>query len=253
MKWRWRGSLPQKRLKKQEKAAENEENKRKAQYLGKWLGRLFWLNIAVSIILNAASFIMPPAASLAENAVSSDKALLSSLFWCLWRFFCGGVLLCLSNVCAKYKPAGICRIALGLFNLFTAFLGNGLLPEGWRDVLLFFRSILSLADTLLEISAHSAAVREIDAPLAEKWQRLWRWILIASIGSDIPMHLMEPVNSALKTTESPALGFTLLFLFAIMTILMLACAVLWIVMTIKKWIYWYKTAKSCREFGSALK
>ena len=52
VKWRWRGSLPQKRLKKQEKAAENEENKRKARYLGKWLGRLFWLNIAVSIILN---------------------------------------------------------------------------------------------------------------------------------------------------------------------------------------------------------
>ncbi len=136
---------------------------------------------------------------------------------------------------------------------FYCFLGNGLLPEGWRDVLLFFRSILSLADTLLEISAHSAAVREIDASLAEKWQRLWRWILIASIGLAIPMHLMEPVNSALKTTESPVLGFTLLFLFAIMTILMLACAVLQIVMTIKKWIYWYKTAKSCREYGSALK
>lgn len=213
--------MPEIRRKAEEnKQAQEAAKKTHAAVLGKWLWILFWLIIPSGIagILGNENIVGN------ESGVYVVGLLLSMVVSIVY----GVILLQLQDVEAKYRFAGmfsilsaILAIVLELIPMENPFL---ILLAGAPAV------ILGLVAKYYEFYGHAAVLMDFDSTFSQKWLTLWKWncIIIAVL------------------VVSVFLGMFMLLLTAL---LLLACSVGILVISIVQLVYLYKMAKLFREYA----
>ncbi len=202
-----------------------EEEKRMAEvyterstFLTKWLWILFWLVIPSFVAESMSTFGLKSD----SNTIHMVGAIMSALTSATY----GAILLRISSVEEKYRPAGICTLAIVGISVLDIILNALNLPEVERFSLALAVPIiiLGLYSTYKEFYAHAAVLIGIDFNLSEKWERLWKWrirILIVTVVSFLLLFL------------SILLGLVLIF----------SCAIAALVLSILKLVYLYSTAE----------
>ncbi len=217
-------TVPQERLERRQQAeARRAALAGMAGALAKWLWVLFWLSIAAQIV----------------NTLSGDE-LGGLLPWMNRPLQLVGLAISLGYIAALSR-LGRCedgyRIAMWCMLGTVAVDAGALLLAAAAGrpaeaILLLFAvpSVILNAYAKYRIFlAHSAVLTGLNDALAEKWPRLWRWLLLSLGGL---------VVSVLLSALIPVLG--LLALLAVL-VAVLVCAVL-------EYVYLYQTAQAFRHF-----
>lgn len=176
-------ALQEKRL--AEAAARKEEAARRAPLMVKWLKRIFWLLIVSSVI----------------NLVGKIPSL--TLICAIATTVCGlgiaWVLLQMQGEDGRYRTAAICMVIPLLLTLTVQLISGGGEVPGWTVVLTLPASIISLVGEYHKCMAHSSIVGSVNSALGEKWEKIWKWQIIAlgSLAGSIVLLLIFPVLGAL--------------------------------------------------------
>ncbi len=198
----------------------------RAHFMGKWLTRLFWLNIL----------------NIVANVLTQEEIInrVPPLYWvgsALNIIFLVGYILVLFRIApgnAYYRKAGFISgaLAVGGFALGTmlaVFLYRGM-DIGWMGAASVVILVGELVAAYYEIQGHAQAVRGIDDGLAEKWKKNWRWLI------------------SLLVAFVPGIMIMLLSEFLGMLIIM-AILIGMIVVSIQRLVYLYKTARSFKQLA----
>ena len=192
----------------------------KAPILGKWLWISFWLVIpssVVGVLTNQNVAAAVPGLGVAGQIL---KAALCAAY--------GVILLRLVCVEQRYRTAGICFLISGGASLALA-LVSGTETVAWTLLISIPALAVSMVGEYHEYSANNSVLLGVDEDLAEKWALLWQWYLVAYVAL---------VGSILLVFILPVLG----------ALVLLAAAIGLVVISIKKLIYLYRTAKLFREY-----
>ena len=172
-------------LARDREAAREAEAARRAPVMVKWLKWIFWL-IIVSNVIDLIGKL--PALALACEVAKAVCGL--GVAWALLQ---------LQGEDGRYRTAAIC-VAIPLLLTLTVQLisGGGEVP-GWTVVLTLPAAIISLVGEYHKCMAHSSVVGGVDSGLGEKWQKIWKWQVIAlgSLIGSIVLMLIVPVLGAL--------------------------------------------------------
>ena len=196
---------------------------KRAPVLGKWLWIIFWLIIPStigSIMAHETTAKILPGLLMPGQIITA----ICSLTY-------GAILMKLGSEEDRYRTAGICALIAGASSAAVAIV-NGV-SEGATWVLIFTISaaIISLFGEYNEYMAHSIVLTGVDNDLAENWELLWKWyigLFLGMFGCIIVM-LIAPILGAIA---------------------ILGCAIGTVVVSIKKLVYLYCTAKIFREYRS---
>ena len=219
--WGNREYIPKWRRQREE--AERYQKKslaRRAPVLGKWLWLLFWLIIPGSI---ASLMTYDTIAELFPGLYLSGQILnviVSAAH--------GVILIKLSSIEDRYGTSGICYLIVCGINIPVTFFGAAL--HGALTTLISIAlAIVGLVGQYNEFMAHSTVLTGLDETLAAKWERLWKW----HVGT-----ILGVIGGTVLTLLFPLLGL----------LLILAALIAAFVISIKKLIYLYRTAKCFREY-----
>jgi hypothetical protein len=162
-----------------------EELVRRAPVVAKWLGVMFWLTI-VTIVINLVGKI--PSLALACEIMSTACS-----FVVVWA------LLQLKEEDSRYRTAAICTAVSLLVGVALTLISGGGETPGWTLALSLPAAVVSLVGTYNKCMAHSSVVGGVDSALGEKWEKIWKWQIIAlgSLAGSIVLLLIAPVLGAL--------------------------------------------------------
>lgn len=190
-----------------------QEMKRKGTYMAKWLWMLFWIFIP-SAIGGVIAYLFP-----AWQMFGLLLAVACTLVY-------GVLLLKLADEEEKYRTAGVLNLAVALFNVGAIFAqrgGGGVLMSGMV-------AVLAMPGYYYEFNAHADVLEGADNELSEKWRKLWKWKLNATIAM--------------------VLGL-ILTLILIGVLLVLVAAIAMVVISVTHLVYLYRTAKTFQGFSSS--
>ena len=200
----------------------------RAHFMGKWLTRLFWLNIL----------------NIVANVLTQEEIInrVPPLYWvgsALNIIFLVGYILVLFRIApgnAYYRKAGFISgaLAVGGFALGTmlaVFLYRGM-DIGWMGAASVVILVGELVAAYYEIQGHAQAVRGIDDGLAEKWKKNWRW-LISLLVAFVPMISWN--------------GRAMMKFLGMLVIMAIMIGM--IVVSIQRLVYLYKTARSFKQLA----
>lgn len=221
---RSRESMPDYRIRK----IEAEEMRKaviakRAPILGKWLWIIFWLIIPSSI----GSFMSHETIAKIMPGLLLPGQIINAI--CSLTY--GAILIKLGSEEDRYRTAGICALIAGASSTAAAIV-NGV-SEGATWILIFTlpAAIIALFGEYNEYMAHSIVLTGVDNDLAESWELLWKWYIGLFLGM---------FGCILAMLIAPILGAIAIF----------GCAIGIVVVSIKKLVYLYRTAKIFREYRS---
>ncbi|MBQ3528938.1 MAG: hypothetical protein IJA47_00420 [Oscillospiraceae bacterium] len=193
---------------------------KRATIFGRWLWVLFWLTI-----LNAITSVLTGKPFTEANSV---RFIIGCVLGAVYALACGAILIRLSFEEERYRIAGICVLAsnaVGALQYVPGISGSVL----WILLLSVVSVMISSYGAYQELAAHSAVVVDLDSRLAEKWPKLFKAYILASL---------TLLCGILFALISPFLGG----LFGLVSTLGL------IVVSGLKLVYLYKTAKLFRKY-----
>lgn len=202
-------------------AARKAEAAKQAPLLGKWLWIIFWLIIpssVASILTNQTVIQYLPGLNLPGQILN---AICCAIY--------GISLLKLASTDEHYRKAGIFVLIAGGVSAAVAVVAGatGETPT-WTLLLTIPAAIVALVGEYNEYMGHSAILSGVDNELSEKWDVLWRWYIGLFLGmfGCILVMLIIPILGALALIGA-AIGLA--------------------VISIKKLVYLYHTAKLFRS------
>lgn len=216
--------MPEERIRRLEaEAARKAEAAKQAPLLGKWLWLIFWLIIpssVASILTNQTVIQYLPGLNLPGQILN---AICCAIY--------GISLLKLASVEEFYKKAGIFVLIAGGISavdaIATGTAGAAQAPA-WTWLLTIPAGIIALIGEYNEYMGHSAVLAGVDNELSEKWASLWKWYIGLFLGM---------LGCILVILILPLLG----------ALALLAAAIGVVVVSIKKLVYLYRTAKFFRN------
>jgi len=203
---------------------------KRAAVLGKWIWIIFWLNI----LMNAASLMKNETLVKFLPFLYLPGAILITLSY----IASGVILLIISSEESRYKTAGICTIAAGVWEAVAVVASNGLsfgvpiltVPD-WVSVLNIPMALVLIININNEFKGHSAVLTGIDVGLSERWSKLWTWYCGA---------LLITLASVLL---SPLFG-------KLSVLIVLAASLATAVISIIRLVFLYQTAQVFRWYTS---
>ena len=149
------------------------ERRRWAQQSRKPL-RLWLTILAVLAVLRAVGSVLSAGVSdwivVLDDMLGENDRLIAAA--CLVAY--GVVLLVLSRLQEKYRRAGFCIVLSGVLTAIQPYWGEGkILPLAVS----LFSLLLSFVGEYYECTAHADTVLGTDGALAEKWSRVWKWVI----------------------------------------------------------------------------
>lgn len=172
------GMIERRARKLAEEEARKAELARKAPFFGKWLWILFWMVIPGTV------------ASLLSMDAIADRApgvyLFGEYLGVVCSLLYGLILLRMVKENESYRTAGILRLVTAGVNLLLALVAGNSTGANWTLLISLPGAVVGLVATYQEYMAHADVAQPVDAGLAEKWRRLWKWYvgcLIATIAS----------------------------------------------------------------------
>ena len=217
-KYQARYQVPQERRQRAEDIAKrNSLLAHRAEVLGKWIWYLFLL-----VIPNTIGSVMTQ-----ESIWGADSAMITigNLLQNVCSFAYGAILLKAAVEEEKYQTAGACVLIAALGGILTY-----VFPDNAALTLLVNipLAIIGFYGKYHEYMGHASALTDVDDELSAKWEKLWKWDIIVSVGLLCSaFFILVPLIGALLV-----LGF----------------AISIIVVSILKLVYLYQTAKAFREF-----
>lgn len=218
--YRDREAAPYRRQVKAEQAAQQAASlKYRAQQMGKWLKFMFWLTI-VGLVFNFMGLDFVKKAFPALGIVGAIGDFLVAILsgYCLWQ---------LRDLTDRYRIAGLGLMGLTVFNVFYELLQT----NSSMRVIGFVFGVITVGFGIIckynEIHAHSEMLAGIHDELAQKWLKLWKWIvaLYAAIFGSI----------------------VLIFIPFLAAIVLLVSAVCSIVVSVYEMVYLYYSYKVCED------
>lgn len=187
--------------------------------MGKWLKFMFWLTIA-GLVFNFMGLDFVKKAFPALGIVGAIGDFLVAILsgYCLWQ---------LRDLTDRYRIAGLGLMGLTVFNVFYELLQT----NSSLRVIGFVFGVIAVGFGIVckynEIHAHSEMLAGIHDELAQKWLKLWKWIvaLYAAIFGSI----------------------VLIFIPFLAAIVLLVSAVCSIVVSVYEMVYLYYTYKVCED------
>ena len=204
-------------------AARKAEAAKQAPLLGKWLWIIFWLIIpssVASILTNQTVIQYLPGLNLPGQILN---AICCAIY--------GISLLKLASVEEFYKKAGIFVLIAGGISAVDAIAtgtAGAVQAPAWTWLLTIPAGIIALIGEYNEYMGHSAVLAGVDNELSEKWVSLWKWYIGLFLGM---------LGCILVMLILPLLG----------ALALLAAAIGVVVVSIKKLVYLYRTAKFFRN------
>ena len=216
--------MPEERIRRLEaEAARKAEAAKQAPLLGKWLWLIFWLIIpssVASILTNQTVIQYLPGLNLPGQILN---AICCAIY--------GISLLKLASVEEFYKKAGIFVLIAGGISAVDAIAtgtAGAVQAPAWTWLLTIPAGIIALIGEYNEYMGHSAVLAGVDNELSEKWASLWKWYIGLFLGM---------LGCILVMLILPLLG----------ALALLAAAIGVVVVSIKKLVYLYRTAKFFRN------
>ena len=142
-------------------------------YIGKWLGRLFWLMILSNI-----------------PALATHKWVLQNIPPLYWMgqaltlvslMGIGVILLMLSREEKRYRAAGICQLIAGAASWALNILEGVEMNEDWRLLISLPGIVVALIALYQRLMAHADLLCDLDPTLCCKWRKLWTWNLVTCV------------------------------------------------------------------------
>lgn len=223
--WRRRNNIPEQRLRKR---ADEEERKekimQKSRTLGKWLWVLFWLVIPMilaSVMTNESIAAWFPFLNFPGKFLNIT---------CSAAY--GVILLILSSEERHYRISGICALVAAVVSLLLINVPIGVNEAITMGALVLTlpAAVVSLIGEYHEYMGHAEVAGDVDADLSEKWSTLWKWYMGMFAGLFGGLFVMLII---------PILGLLVL----------LAAAIGFLVVSILKLVYLYRTANLFRRYA----
>ena len=192
----------------------------KAPVLGKWLWVLFWFVVPstiVSVLTNQTVAGAVPGLGMVGEILKGALAVAY-----------GGILLKLASQENRYRTAGICAMITGVVTLVLALVSGGE-SAAWTLLFTIPALVVGLVGEYNEYAANNAVLMGVDEDMAEKWAMLWKWYITA--------------NGAMLVSM-----LALFILPVLAALVMLVAAIGVVIVSIRKLIYLYRTAKIFREY-----
>lgn len=192
----------------------------RAAVLSKWLWVLFWMQIGSYLL--AAVEMLPIFRNGSGQILNTAYEVVYGII--LYRLF---------SLEARYRTAGICRIAAAL--LAVLLLLPNLTGSNWSLLISLPSAVLSLVGIYQELHGHADALAEINPVQSAEWKTLYKWYLICLLGS---------VGSLL-------LALLLPIFVVVAAIASVVCVIGILIVDIVKIVYLHRSVKIFRECASA--
>ena len=139
---------------------------KRARFLYRWLGLLFWL-----FIPNIISGLMTNDTIMKSD---SDIYRIGQILDLICTILHGLILIRLSSEEARYRTAGICILIVAAVTVLDLVFpeGTGTFPAAALVAL-----VVALVGMYYEYKAHSSVLADIYEELSKKWMILWKWSL----------------------------------------------------------------------------
>lgn len=212
--YRGKDTAPQFRLAQKKAVLEyQQEMKRKGTYMAKWLWILFWI------------FIPNTIAGVIEQWIPAWQ--MFGQFLAVACTVAYGVLL-LKLACEeeKYRTAGVLNLVLALFNVGAIFVQH----EGFALLMSGVVAVVAMLGCYYEFNAHADVLEGTDNELSEKWRKLWKWMLGATVALVI------------------GVIFTVIL---IGLLVVLAAAIAMVVISVIHLVYLYRTAQTFQDLAAS--
>lgn len=149
---------------------QEEEIAKRAVFLGKWIGILFWLVVPGVI------------AGLLKNEKMRDFSpvlyLIGQIINIVCCFAYGVVLFKLSSADDRYRTAGICVFISSAESVFMLVLFGASETPIWTLAIAIPVLVVNLIGDYNEFNAHASLLMGIDDGLSDKWTTLWKWFVL---------------------------------------------------------------------------
>lgn len=151
-----------------------------ASLLSEWLGRLFWVFIALFVVNFIVQQIKAP-------------AILSAVVSLVRGVAVGYILLQLAPVHKGYWTAGCFSVILSIVDAATSQLPDDAL--NLSILILIPALVASFVQMYFEYTTHAAVLAGLDEDFSGKWRRLWKWTigLLAGLFGCILVMRLEPM------------------------------------------------------------
>lgn len=139
------------------------------ELLQKWLGMLFYIQIASMVItaVNAVTHL--------DNIIAwVNKGITLSVIWCLFQ---------IKDVSPRYRTAAITKAGVLICGLLTLPVNTSGL--GLSSILMLVGSACSWITAYQEYHGHGELVAEADKKLAKKWNDLFVWEVAIALGTSM--------------------------------------------------------------------
>lgn len=139
------------------------------------------------------------------------------------------ILFRLSSEEHRYRIAGICMLIFSMIDVLVVVVFDVIDPDAM--LIMLPRAIIGLIADYNEYKAHSIVLTDVDHVLSEKWIALWKRYIGCMFGVIASIALMLVV---------PILG----------GIVLIGAGIGMIIVSVMKFVYLYRTAKTFREYQS---
>ena len=188
----WKNDDCKKLLQKDDMPTLRRENMRYAAERCTWAQQnakslRLWLTVLAALaVLRAVGGVLSAGVSdwavVLHNMVGENDRLIAAV--CLVAY--GTVLLVLSRLQKRYRPAGICVVFSSVVMVMQPYLGQGKILQLAVSATSL---LLSFAGEYYECVAHADTVLGTDRALAEKWGRVWKWV----VGGQVALVISFPL------------------------------------------------------------
>lgn len=212
--YRGRDTAPQYRLAQKKAVLEYQQSLReKGTVMSKWLWVLFWLFVPHAIAYVLSEWVAP------LQFVGQLVVVACSIIYAL-------VLLKLASQERGYQTAGILTLIVAVINIPLLLTDNAMAIVAVNAVL----SIVDLFSCYYEYNAHADVLEGLDNELSEKWRKLWKWMIGATIALVV------------------GVIFTIIVIGALVV---LAAAIAILVISILKLVYLYRSAQAFQDVAAS--
>ena len=139
---------------------------KRARFLYRWLGLLFWL-----FIPNIISGLMTNDTIMKSD---SDIYRIGQILDLICTILYGLILIRLSSEEARYRTAGICILIVAAVTVLDLVFPEG---KGTFPAAALVALVVALVGMYYEYKAHSSVLADIYEELSKKWMILWKWSL----------------------------------------------------------------------------
>ena len=218
-----------------------DRERQRFAYIGKWLGRLFWLMIMSNI-----------------PALATEKWVLQNFPLLYWMgqaltlvslMGIGVILLMLSREEKRYRTAGICQLIAGAASWALNILEGVEMNENWTLLISLPGLVVALIALYQRLMAHADLLCDLDLTLCCKWRKLWIWNLVTCV-CEIILAMLSVFSVIVLIALDGNLVWTLLLFIALLIVPIVSTA-----FTIVEYVYLYRSVKlfrNLREAGAAV-